>query len=48
MAATTTGSPKISAQGENVLFELTISERRSYLDEIRAKKSAAASGSNGM
>jgi hypothetical protein len=29
MAATATGSPKISAQALNVLLELTISERRS-------------------
>jgi len=30
------------------LFELTMIEERSYLEETRAKKSAAASGSNGM
>jgi len=29
IAATATGSPKISAQAENVLFELTMRERRS-------------------
>ena len=47
IAATATGSPKISAHALNVLFELTISERRSYLELIRAKM-RAASGSNGM
>ena len=48
MAATATGSPKISAQAEKVLFELTISEDRSYRADTSAKNSAAASGSNGM
>lgn len=42
------GVPKISAQAENILFELTTSEDRSYREETRAKNSAAASGSNGM
>jgi len=48
MAATATGSPKISAQAEKVLFEFTMSELRSYREETRAKNRAAASGSNGM
>ena len=48
MAATATGSPKISAHALNVLLLETISERRSYLELISAKKRAAASGSNGM
>src|SRR6266511_3546482 len=43
--ATATGSPKISAQAEKVLLELTISEDRSYREETRAKNRAAASGS---
>ena len=37
IAATATGSPKISAQALNVLFELTISERRSYLELMRMR-----------
>ena len=48
IAATVTGTPKISAQAENVLLHDTMSERRSYLELIKAEKSAAASGSNGM
>jgi len=42
-AATATGSPKTSAQAEKVLFELTMIEVRSCLDETSAKKSVAAS-----
>jgi len=42
MAATATGSPKISAHAENVLLELTISEARSYREDTKAKNRAAA------
>jgi hypothetical protein len=46
MATTATGSPKISAQALKVLFELTMSDRRSCRELTRARKSAAVSGSS--
>ena len=48
MAATATASPKISAQDEKFLLDVTMSDRRWERDEMSEKNSDAASGSKGM
>jgi hypothetical protein len=47
MAATATGSPKISAHAEKVLFELRTSDLRSYRELISAKNSPLPQGRTG-
>ena len=48
MAAATTGSPKTSPHLPKGLLEVTMTEARSYLDEMSWKKRLAASASKGM